>query len=117
LRQALAEAMKAQDAVAVSALRSALAAIDNAEAVKAAADGEQPAPVASPHVAGSVAGLRAAEVPRRNLTASGVEALVRTEVDKRLAAADEYEHLSQPEAAWRLRTEVQVLRAVLSSAG
>jgi uncharacterized protein YqeY len=113
LRQALVEAMKARDTVAVSALRSALAAIDNAEAVKAA-DGQQPAPVAGPHVAGAVAGLGAAEVPRRGRTACGVGRVLRTEVVKRLAGADEYERLGQPEAAQRLRTEAQVLRAVLS---
>src|SRR5918996_2373390 len=58
LRAALPEAMKARDAVAVAALRSALAAIDNAEAVAAA-----PAPpgAGSADVAGAAVGVRAAE--------------------------------------------------------
>lgn len=54
--------MKARDAVAVSALRSALAAIDNAEAVDAA---QAPPPtVVDSDIACSVGGLLAGEVER-----------------------------------------------------
>ena len=55
LRQDLTAAMKARDAVAVTALRSAIAAIDNAEAVEV--PGEPTAPVGSEHFAGAVPGL------------------------------------------------------------
>ena len=53
LDRALREALRARDTVTVSAVRSALAALDNAQAVSAA-----PAPGASdsPHVAGAAAG-------------------------------------------------------------
>lgn len=61
LGRALTEALKARDAAAVSALRSALGAIGNAEAV----DPREPRPgrpaaSGSAHLAGAAAGLRAA---------------------------------------------------------
>jgi uncharacterized protein len=65
LQLALREALRARDTVATSALRSALAAIDNASALPAA-----PAPAAGtggPHFAGAVAGLAAGEAQRRSL--------------------------------------------------
>ena len=61
LRRALTAALKARDAVAVSALRSALAAIENAGAVD---PGHAPPPGSGP-IAGAVDGLGAAEVERR----------------------------------------------------
>lgn len=68
LRAALPEAMKARDAVAVAALRSALGALDNAEAVDA--DLAPQSSVGHPRLAGTVSGLRAAEVERRSLSAA-----------------------------------------------
>lgn len=114
LRRALADAIKARDHEAVSALRSALAAIDNAEAVDAQT--APPVGAATAEVASSVAGVGAAEVPRRALTESEVETLVRAEVAERLAAADDYEHHDQPEHARRLRREAEVLRRHLPDA-
>ena len=56
LQTALGAALKGRDRIAASALRSALAAIDNASAVPA---GRAPAvSPSSPHVAGAVAGHR-----------------------------------------------------------
>ncbi|MCW2631870.1 MAG: hypothetical protein JWR88_832 [Pseudonocardia sp.] len=114
LRRALVDAMKARDSVAVSALRSALAAIENAEAVDAA-DGA-PAGVgdADPHVAGSIVGLGAGEVSRRTLTPAEVVATVRAELDERLAAAVEYQRLGRREHAERLRGEAGVLSRQLA---
>ena len=66
LRRRLSTAVRAQDRPAVSALRSALAALDNAEAVQ---PGEGFQPEVSQHVAGGVAGLGAAEVERQVLDA------------------------------------------------
>jgi uncharacterized protein YqeY len=111
LRAALPAAIKARDSVAVSALRSALAAIDNAEAVDAA----QAPPPAVGHAdfAGSVAGLRAAEVVRRSLTATQAEEIVRAEVADRQASARDYERAGQPDHAERLRREADVLRSHL----
>jgi uncharacterized protein len=62
MRRALTAAMKARDQRAVAALRSALAAIDNAEAVEAAGEGHPPG---EGRIAGAVLGVGAAEVARR----------------------------------------------------
>lgn len=107
LSAALVEAMKARDSVAITALRSALAAIDNAEAVDVA---RAPQPGVTPHLAGSVLGVRAADVPRRSRTEAEVQARVRAEVDERLTAAADYERMGRAEPAERLRAEADVLR-------
>jgi uncharacterized protein len=108
LRAALPAAMKARDHAAVAALRSTLAAIDNAEAVDATV-----------HSGGSLAierspvGVGAAEVPRRVLTEEQVERIVRTEVADREAAAGGYERAGHPDRAARLRAEAAALTAHL----
>lgn len=114
LRAALPAAMKARDAVAVAALRSALAAIDNAEAVGAAL---APPGAGSADVAGAVLGVGAAEAERRSLTDAQVEELVRAEVADRQAAARQYEHAGHRQRAERLRGEAGVLGAYLDGAG
>ena len=107
LRQALREALSARDKTAVSALRSALGAIDNAEAIH---PGSAPAPTASnPHFAGSVAGLGAAEAGRRSLSEAEAGEIVRAEVAERQAAAIEYERGGHAARADRLRREARVL--------
>jgi uncharacterized protein YqeY len=105
LRQALTAAMKARDAVAVSALRSALAAIENASAVDAT---QAPQPDTGP-IAGAIAGLGACEVARRPLGPEEVRALVAAEVEHRRAAAQEYADLGRTDQAERLRAEADVL--------
>ncbi|HSK37404.1 MAG TPA: hypothetical protein VLA80_11780 [Actinomycetota bacterium] len=132
LRRALPAAMKARDRPAVNALRSALAAIDNAGAVdpaQAAPGTTHPAPAATdatdpepagtgdgdPKVAGSVAGLGAAEVERRSLSEAQMEELVRAEALDRERAAAGYERTGQLELAERLRGEATVLRAYLDT--
>jgi len=114
LEQALREALRARDTGAVSALRSALAALDNAQAVPAA-----PAPVAgasSPHFAGAAAGLGAGEAERRRLSEAQARDIVRAEVAERQAAAREYERRGHADQAGRLRREAAVLRAALDGA-
>jgi uncharacterized protein len=112
LREALPAAMKARDRVAVTVLRSALAALDNAEAVVAAApDGSSLAIERTP------VGVGAAEVPRRVLTEAQVEQLVRVEVAEREAAALDYERAGRPERAEQLRGEAAVLSAHLAGPG
>lgn len=129
LRAALRTALRDRDRVAMAALRSALAAIDNAGAVDpaTAADsppagpvpGTRPASVAGPvpatsaHVAGAVLGLGAAEVARRELTDADVAGIVRAELDDRLAAAALYERGGRTDVAARLRAEAAVLAAHL----
>ncbi len=108
MRRDLATAIKARDAVAVSALRSVLAAIANAEAV-APHDSERRPPSAHPTIAGSVAGLMAGEVPRRLLTDAAVLQIVRAEVEDRLAAADVFDRAGAIARSARLRAEANVL--------
>lgn len=107
--------MKTREVVAVSALRSALAAIDNAEAVDAS---QAPPPaIVESDIAGSAGGLWAAEVERRSLTDAQVEEIVRAEVAERLAAAHHYERLGQGDHAERLRGEADVLSRHLPDTG
>jgi uncharacterized protein len=111
LRRDLAVAVRARDPVATSALRSALAAIENAGAADPA---EAPEPgVGRSPIAGSVRGLGAAEVRRRELTAAEVEEIVRAEVAGRLAAAGDYLRLGRRDRAERLRAEAAVLTRYL----
>jgi uncharacterized protein YqeY len=107
LAAALHPAMRARDAAAVSALRSALAAIGNAEAV----------PVDSVPRAGAVehalVGHGAADVPRRELTEAEVHEVVEGEVASRLSAAEHLEEAGRPDEGARLRAEAAVLRGHL----
>jgi len=111
LRQALRPALKARDRAAVAAIRSALAAIDNAQAVEA-----PPAPQARGSIAGAVIGLGAGEAPRRDLSEGAIVAIVRAEVAERRAAAAEYERAGRGDAAARLVVEADVLAAHLAGA-
>jgi hypothetical protein len=110
LRSALAAALKSRDRAAVAALRSALSAISNAEAVPLDASG--PAMANSPHVAGASVGLGAGEATRRGLSPTDVDDIVRVEVDERERAALGYAGAGHPERAGRLRREAEVLRSV-----
>jgi uncharacterized protein YqeY len=113
LRQALGVSLKARKAGSVSALRSAMSAIGNAEAVDPAA---RPGGSGSPHFAGTVAGLGAGEAQRRRLTEADVIAIVRREAAEREAAAGEYERGGRAEEAARLREGARVLIGVLEQA-
>ena len=141
LRRALPAAMRARDRPAMTALRSALAAIDNAGAVDQpqaspragdptptgagpgptgpadarAAPGPAAAEAANPRFAGTVAGVGATEVERRNLSPAQVAAIVRTEIADREAAAAGYQRAGRPEEAERLRAEAGVLRSHLNA--
>jgi uncharacterized protein YqeY len=109
LRHALLAARKERDVTRVSALRSALSAIDNAETPDAVDIG---APK-SEAIAGSVVGLGAAEVARRELSDAQVRDLVRAEVGERLAAAEQVTSGGHTERAATLRAEAAVLTALL----
>lgn len=119
LRAALRAAMKARDTVAVSALRSVLAAIANAEAVTAPASGTDPfsgtgpfsgtPPGGNQHVAGSAAGLGAAEAPRRELTGADIAAIIAAEVTERRAVAGQFDSTGNAGRAARLRREAEVI--------
>ena len=113
LQQALRAALQARDAAAVSALRSAQAAIGNAEAV-AAPPGSR-APGGNRHFAGTVEGLGAAETRRRFVSAAEAEEIIRTEIDERDEAADLYERAGHADRAARLRREAGALAAAVSA--
>ena len=105
MRRALVEAMRARDATAVRALRSALAALDNAEAVPlddAAARGTA--------IEASPVGVGAAEAARRDLTDDHVIEIVRAEVEERLHVAASLTAPAQAAHAAELRAEADVLR-------
>ncbi|MDT0301547.1 GatB/YqeY domain-containing protein [Streptomonospora wellingtoniae] len=106
MRRDLTAALKNRDKTAAAALRSALAAVENAEAT----DPGLPAAAAdSEHVAGAAAGVGAAEAERRALSEADVRAIVAREADERSASAQEYERLGRADAAGRLRAEAEVL--------
>ena len=115
LRGALTAALGSGDRVAASALRSALAAVGNAEAVDPAASVSpaDPAVASSEHFAGAKAGLGAAEAPRKLLTAADITQIVVREIEERQSAAAEYDRLGHRDKAERLRGEADVLAAVL----
>src|SRR5699024_1985324 len=121
LRAELKSAMRARDRVAVAALRSAIATIDNAEAVPA----ETPLPEANvaasedaqQHVAGAVVGVGNSEVTRRELGEARMRELVTAGITEREEHADDYDRLGRADSAEQLRAEAAVLRGVLDGAG
>jgi len=106
LQTALRGAMKARDRAAVAALRSTLAALDNAQAVEA-----DVAPVEHEHFAGTAGALGAGEAPRAALDEPASRAIVAREVQERRDAADEYERHGRDDEATRLRAEADLLAA------
>ena len=108
LRDALLAARKDRDATRVSALRSALSAIDNAETPD---DAHVDVP-SSGTIANAVVGLGAAEVARRELSDDEIRSLLQAEVDERLAAATQIDG-SHTDRAATLRAEAAVLTELL----
>lgn len=111
LAAALPVAMRSRDRVAVSALRSALARVSNAEAVH----------IDTVQRAGAIehayVGPGAADAARRELTESEVRTLVEDEVRERVDAATHLVEVGRPEVAERLLGEAAVLRAHLGGTG
>lgn len=104
LRDALTTAIKARDRVAAAALRSTLAAIDNAEAV------DRPESMDRDLSLGKMpTGTGATEVARRVLTEQQVEQIVRSELADRRAAVRTYDEAGQAEHAGRLRDEINAI--------
>jgi uncharacterized protein len=109
LRDELLAARKDRDATRVSALRSALSAIDNAETP----DGVDLDAPSSGTIAGGVVGLGATEVARRVLSDAQIRELVHAEIDERLTAARDFTAGGHPERAAMLRAEAAVLSGLL----
>lgn len=104
MRRALPEAMRARDKAAVSALRTALAALDNAEAVSV----EEIEPH-GPALEQSPMGAGATDVARRELSEHRVVEMVRAEAAERLLAAAQLTAPAHAHRAARLRAEAEVL--------
>lgn len=109
LRIALGEALEARDKLALSTYRSALGTLDNAEAADPAT---APEPTAG-RIAGGVAGLGAAEVPRRVLSEAQHVDILRTDVGERRAAADAAERGGRADRAAELRAGAELLERLL----
>jgi uncharacterized protein YqeY len=109
LRRSLLTARKKRDAVRVSALRSALAAIDNAETPGTVEVVGRPAGA----IAGAVAGVGATEVARRELSDEQIRNLVRSEIDERLSASEAFTSGGHTERAAMLRAEATILAGLL----
>ena len=111
LRDDLVTAMKARETDIVGALRSAIAAIDNAEAVAAPASTKVEA---SETIAGATAGVGSTEFERRDLSITEVQMLLSDQMAECEAAAELYESHGQQDAASRLRREADALRKYLA---
>lgn len=115
MRAALTAAMKERDMPTVRAIRSALGAIDNAEAVDTTVDADSID--TDSRIAGAVAGAGSTEVRRRTLGDEGVAEVLRAEVADRLAAAEEYQSAGSPERAELLGAEAATIEAFIVTAG
>jgi hypothetical protein len=94
-------------------MRSAIAALENAEAVPTSpALGAE----TSRHVAGAAIGVGAAEAERLALDEATESAILRAEVDSLLEAAREYASLGRSDPAVEARAAATELSAVVHSA-
>jgi uncharacterized protein len=96
LRRDLGAALKARRAEAVAALRTTIAAIDDAEAVD---------PI--------TVGIGVTEVARRDLSIADVRAVLHNHFDDYVTEADRYQSLGRQDAAQRLRRQADTLRRYL----
>jgi uncharacterized protein len=108
LRQGLTTALKARDTEAMAALRTAIAAIDNAEAV-ATADTQRP--VTSADIVGASRGVGSTEAVRQSLSIGQLRDIVRGQITEYAREADRYDALGRPDAAHRLRDRARILAA------
>lgn len=112
MRQALPEAMRARDKAAVSALRSTLAALDNAEAVPVGEAGLRGLALEQ-----SPVGVGVTEAARRELSESDAVQIVRAEAAERLDAAAQLTSPAHADRAARLRAEAAVLLGFIDGPG
>ncbi len=115
LRAALRGALKARDVVAAFAIRSALGAIGNAQAVPADAGPGTTVRTESAYVAKAATGAGATEVTRRQLSPADIQTIVGAEISEREITAGRYEQAGQADRADRLRREARILRDVLET--
>jgi len=109
LRHRLRAAVRDHDRIAIAALREAIAALDNAEAVPIDTGLNAQA---GQYIAGGVVGLGAREAERRTLDVAAQQTIVTTIIDARLAAANTYEEHGQTARAAALRSGAETLIAI-----
>lgn len=112
LRERLTQAMRDRDRAAAGALRSALAALSNAEAVPT--DGGL-GPTTSAHVAGAAIGLGAGEADRLELGAAAELDLVRGEIRELRHSIEIYEAAGDPARAAVAERGAAVLESALAA--
>lgn len=110
MRRDLVGALKARDTETVAALRTAIAAIDNAEAVDTSA---LSAPTQDGPLAGATAGLGSSEVARRVLTSAAVQSVLSALIAEYLDEAEQYVSAGHSESAEVLRRQAELLRGYL----
>ncbi|WP_066902938.1 glutamyl-tRNA amidotransferase [Mycolicibacterium houstonense] len=109
LRRSLLSARKSRDATGVTAIRSALSAIDNAETPQP----DQTDTRTGEAIAGAVSGVGSTEMARRVLSDDEVRVLIRAEIDERLVAADQYSANGHLDRASELLSQADVLTRLL----
>jgi uncharacterized protein len=92
----------------VPAARTAIAAIDNAEAI-ATTDTQRP--VTSLDIAGASSGVGSTEATRQPLSSGELRDIVREQITEYASEADRYDALGQPDTAQRLRHRARILAA------
>jgi uncharacterized protein len=108
LRRGLRAALKARDADALAALRVAVAAIDNAEAV---ATTDTRGPVTSADIAGASSGVGSTEAVRQSLSLDQLRDILRDQMAEYEAEADRLRALGRPADAERSLGRAQILAA------
>jgi hypothetical protein len=106
LRGDLRRAIKAQRRDEMTALRTLIAAIDNAESVENSSPARW---TPSAHVAAAVRGLRAGEAARRVLSEHELRRVIDAELWERGAQAEKLELLGRADEASRLRFEADLI--------
>jgi hypothetical protein len=114
LRGDLRAAMKAQRRDEMAALRTLIAAIDNAESVE---DAALPPPSSGEHVAAAVRGLGAGDAARRSLSERDLQRIIETELWERDAQAQRLTLLGRADDATRLHREAAVIARYQTSGG
>ena len=114
LHSELAAAIQRRDRPVVTALRTTLSQLANAEAVPAPADLDTSK--ASPHVAGATHGLGATEAPRATLTDERVRSIVAGERSELLAHAERLTKMCRRDEADGVRRAADTLAGLLAAA-
>ncbi|KMO74384.1 hypothetical protein BST22_15385 [Mycolicibacterium chubuense] len=112
LRRDLRRALVARDQDRISALRTLIAAVDNAEAVPVNDDALR---WTDGPIAGSASGVRSTEVPRRQLAMTDVHAVLRDLIGEYDTHTRDYRSMGRHDAADRLRRRADTLRGYLDS--